>query len=398
MMYKAITKVILILTLSITLGFTYFQIKGCLNCPGSPIEERISIIYFYEEGNPECIKTIKLLQILTSYYGELEVKIEDVKKPNTRDWLLYLTKIYRGSQEIKVPTVFVGNQLFLVGYEEIYKGLIGEVIPSLEKDYSERPTELKRKIQKTFMTLRLSITNFSESFLTPTIIMAGLIDGINPCAISMLIFLISFIARIQNLHRKIFPIGWSFISGSFLAYFVIGLGILKFTANQAIVRIYNLLYLIFGSLAIILGIISIADAYRVKKHEIDKIKLQLPIKIKKLTHYFIRQIPYTSILLTLFSAFLIGFLMSLLEFPCSGQVYVPTITLIGNPLNKISSLLLLVLYNLMFVLPLILIVLISSYYLSSLKIANFISRNLFKIKILTALLFFTLGIYMLLLT
>lgn len=393
-MYKGITKIILILLFNFILGATPFQIRGCLNCPGSPIEEKISVIYYYEESNVECIKTIKLLQTLASHYGELEIKMENIKDSTTRDQLLYLFSIYRKSQEVKIPTVFIGNQLFLVGYEEIRKGLFKDVIPSLEREY---PKTFRGEIKKIFISLRIFILNFSESFLIPTIIMAGLIDSINPCAISILIFLISFMGRIQGLRENLLPIGGSFILGSFLAYFAIGLGVLKFVNSQFIIRIYNFLYIIFGLLTIILGILSILDAYYAKRYEIDKIKLQLPMKIKKLSHYFIRQISYKSILLTSSFTFLIGFLMSLLEFPCSGQIYIPTITLIGNPLNKNDSLLLLALYNLMFTLPLILIVLVSSCYLSSSKIANFISKNLFRIKILTALLLFALGTYMLLL-
>jgi cytochrome c biogenesis protein CcdA len=370
------------------LGVTYFQIKGCLNCPGSPVEAKIPVSYYYERGNPECIRATKLLQILSSNYGELEIKMEDIDKPEVKDWLAYLNNTYRGSSKIEVPAVFVGEQLFLVGYKEIYKGLLEEVIPQIENEY---PRNFKRVLLKILRRLKISMVTFSGSMLATTVITAGLVDGINPCAISLLIFLISFLGRFQNAQKRILSMGISFILGSFLTYFMIGLGILKLVTTPLFVTIYNFVYIVFGILAILLGILSIVDAYYAKRTQIRKMKLQLPMGIKKVSHYFVRNIPNTNIIV----GFLLGILMALFEFPCSGQVYLPTITLIGNPLSGGKQLLLLSIYNFMFVLPLILIVLASTYYLTSSEISSFISRNLFKVKILTALLFFILGTYML---
>jgi len=388
-MYKASTLKFFLICFSIfLLGVTYFQIKGCLNCPGSPVEEKIPVSYYYEKGNPECIKTTKLLQILSSNYGELGIKMEDIDSPGVKDWLVYLNKIYKGSSKVEVPAVFVGGQLFLVGYKEIYKGLLEEVIPQIENEY---PKGFKESLLKIFRKLKISLITSSGSMLATTVITAGLVDGINPCAISLLIFLISFLGKFQNAQRRILSMGISFISGSFLTYFMIGLGILKLVTTPLFITVYNFVYIVFGVLAILFGILSIIDAYYARRAQIRKMKLQLPMGIKKISHYFVRNIPKTNIIV----GFLLGILMALFEFPCSGQVYLPTITLIGNPLSGSKQLLLLGIYNLMFVLPLILIVLASTYYFTSSEISSFVSRNLFKAKILTALLFFILGAYML---
>jgi len=387
-MYKtSVLKIFLICFSIFLLGATYFQIKGCLNCPGSPVEEKIPVSYYYEKGNPECIKITKLLQILSSNYGELGITMEDIDNPGVKDWLVYLNKIYKGSSKIEVPAVFVGGQLFLVGYKEIYKGL-EDVISQLEGEY---PKDFRRTLLKIFRRLKIFIITSSGSILITTVITAGLVDGINPCAISLLIFLISSLGKIQDVKRRILSMGMSFILGSFLAYFIIGLGILKFVTSPLFVSVYNFVYIAFGVLAILFGILSIVDAYYARMSQIRKMKLQLPMGIKKFSHYFVRNISKTNIIV----GFLLGILMSLFEFPCSGQVYLPTITLIGNPLSGSKQFLFLVIYNFMFVLPMILVVLASTYYFSSLEISSFVSRNLFKVKILTALLFFVLGSYML---
>lgn len=385
-----ISKVFLVCSILFLLGVSYFQIKGCLNCPGSPILEKIPVLYYYEKGNPACVKATKLLQVLGSSYGELGIEMEDINNPKIRDWLVYLNKTYRGSPEVRVPAVFVGNQLFLVGYEEIYDGLLKTVIPQIEAEY---PKDFKRTLLKILRKIKLSIITLSNTMLVTTVITAGIVDSINPCAISLFIFLISSLARIQDIKSKIFSVGTGFILGSFLAYFAIGIGILKFITSTftAFISAYNFIYILFGIVAMLLGILSLIDAYYAKKSNIKKMKLQLPLRIKQISHYFVRNINKTNIV----GGFLLGALMSIFEFPCSGQVYLPTITIIGNPLSGSKQFLLLLIYNFMFVLPLIIVILVFKFYYSSSIIVSFVSRNLFRTKVLTAMLFFALGSYLL---
>jgi len=91
---------------------------------------------------------------------------------------------------------------------------------------------------------------------------------------------------------------------------------------------------------------------------------------------------------------IIGALTSLVEFACTGQLYLPVISLIGGQV-KGQFLLYLLSYNIMFIVPILVIVLVSSFWVSSKELSNIISRNLIPIKLLDAVLFFTLGVYML---
>lgn len=98
----------------------------------------------------------------------------------------------------------------------------------------------------------------------------------------------------------------------------------------------------------------------------------------------------------LLSALITGFIVSLLEAICTGQVYLPTITFI----LKITPLRLqawgyLVLYNLMFIAPLAAIFLFALWGATSRDFAKFMQRHIGLIKILMAVLFFGLGVFLL---
>lgn len=369
----------------------YITPKGCLNCPPHPTKEKIEVSFYYEKGNAECLRVQKLLEILATSSGNISLEFRDISLPSNKELLSMLVEIYKGlGQDEKVPAVFFENRLF-IGYEDIYNNFYIPISTELER---ENPKTIVEKFFKFLRRLKIYIISSSGRVLGATVVTAGLIDGINPCAISILIFLIFSLSRLKSNRTQTFILGTSFIIGVFIAYLLIGLGLLRLVISPLFISIYNWMFIIMGILAFIIGGLSILDFYYIKKGDTRKITLQLPLRYKKLSHSVIRNTSLTS----LFVIFWIGILMSLIEFPCSGQVYLPTVTLIGNPINNIKPFLLLLLYNLMFVLPLIAIVIASTLWLSSEKISIFVSKNLALTKLLTASFFFLIGIYMLILS
>jgi cytochrome c biogenesis protein CcdA len=96
------------------------------------------------------------------------------------------------------------------------------------------------------------------------------------------------------------------------------------------------------------------------------------------------------------SALTVGFLVSVLEAVCTGQVYLPTITFVlkATPL-KLHALGYLALYNIMFIVPLFVIFLFALLGATSEDFSRFMKRHLAAIKLLMAVLFFALGIFLL---
>jgi len=87
-----------------------------------------------------------------------------------------------------------------------------------------------------------------------------------------------------------------------------------------------------------------------------------------------------------------GFIVSLLELACTGQIYLPTLMFISNiPDLKINAIFYLLLYNLMFIVPLVLVFAFTYWGTSSAQWAALTQRNFGKIKITLTLLFFGLA-------
>ena len=93
-----------------------------------------------------------------------------------------------------------------------------------------------------------------------------------------------------------------------------------------------------------------------------------------------------------------GFLVSVLESFCTGQVYLPTIAFVLKvPDKKLSALFYLVAYNLAFIVPLVLVFLLGLFGATSRTFSGFMEKRLGAVKLSTAALFFILGAVLLIL-
>lgn len=240
------------------------------------------------------------------------------------------------------------------------------------------------------------------SFGVLTVMGAGLIDGFNPCAFTVLVFFISFLTFAGYKKRELAVLGITFILAVFATYVLIGLGLFKFIQSLELFGFLSrIIYLSIAGLAIILGIYSLYDWYIYNKtKDPQRIKLRLPDFIKRRTQKIIqdsaRDKNKTMIELVV-TVFLSGFLVSLLESICTGQTYVPTIAyVVREPSLRASALGYLALYNIMFILPLAIILIAALKGVSSETFSKIARGHLGTIKLLTAGLFFLLGVLLLL--
>ena len=70
-----------------------------------------------------------------------------------------------------------------------------------------------------------------EQLTLGVVIVAALLDSINPCVFGVLIFLIAFMTKVFKSPRKMLVGGLFYTAVVYLTYFFIGLGILKFTVS-----------------------------------------------------------------------------------------------------------------------------------------------------------------------
>ena len=211
--------------------------------------------------------------------------------------------------------------------------------------------------------------------------MGGFWDGFNTCAFGVLIFFVAFLFTLRRAVKHILLVGFVYILAIYVAYLLIGLGIIRafiFTGQE------HLMATISAWLLIVLGLINIKDYFWYEKG----ITLSPKIKMDFYKKYLHR--------LTMPSVFLVGFLVGLCTFPCSGGIYVAIIGLLSVKTTYLHGLYYLLFYNVMFVLPLI----ITLFFLTNRRMLGKISRwessNKKMIKLVMGIIMILLGIAILL--
>ena len=193
-----------------------------------------------------------------------------------------------------------------------------------------------------------ALWNLSEggSWLLPLIGVAALIDSVNPCAFSVLLLTIAFLFSIGKSRLGILKIGGAYILGIFAVYILIGLGLL-----QAL-HLFDTPHFMAkagATLLIALGAINLINEF----WPAFPIKLRIP----QAAHGKMAQLMNKASLPT---AFLLGALVGLCEFPCTGGPYLMVLGLLHDQGSYLAGVGYLLLYNLIFILPLVVILTLSS--------------------------------------
>jgi len=355
------------------------------------------LIIFHSLSCQACIKAKQ--EVMPSIEKEFKDKIifeyRDVSQIENYKMLLGLLQGNSAGLKYQVPLFYLGGR-FLTGEGQLHDNLWGFITEGIER--------------KPVLGLSpVDLTAYFKTFVPAAIIFAGLSDGINPCAFTVIVFFISFLALQGYRKKELILIGLAFILAVFLTYLGIGLGIFNFFYSFAgfwvITRLLNIM---IGILSIIFGVLAIYDFIIFKKTgSTEGLILQLPKPIKERIHqvvgFFYRKSlaekqekSKPALGRLLFSALAAGFLVSLLEAVCTGQVYLPTISFVLKSTTlKLQALGYLLLYNIMFIAPLIVIFVLALLGTTSQQFSDFLKKRLGLIKILMAILFFGLGLYLL---
>jgi len=179
--------------------------------------------------------------------------------------------------------------------------------------------------------------------LPPLAVVVGTaaIDSINPCAIGVLILLITTLLHLSNDRKKMLAVGAIYISAVFLTYLGAGFGLLLFIQK---LNIAQPLSWIVGSIVIVLGLIEIKDFFWYGKG----ITLAIPPERAKQIEQYIQKV-------TVPGAIFLGAFVAAVELPCTGGPYLAITTFLAKIGFTWGVFWMLVFYNFIFVLPLIVI-------------------------------------------
>lgn len=190
--------------------------------------------------------------------------------------------------------------------------------------------------------------SFSDGgkWLLPLVLVSAVLDSINPCAFSVLLLTIAFLFSVGRKRSNMLRIGGVYIFGVFLVYILIGLGILQ------VLHLFNTPHFMakFGAVLLaVLGLINLINEF----FPAFPIKLKIP----SASHHTMAELMEKASLPT---AFLLGVLVGICEFPCTGGPYLMILGLLHDQATFYSGLAHLFLYNLIFVSPLAVMLLIAT--------------------------------------
>ena len=347
---------------------------------GAPGREGKAVVlfYYYTPGCRSCEK------FLSTEVPRLEKKLGisiEVQRRDVLDTAFYgelaAFASSRGLGLRAIPALRTGDTL-LQGEAEIRQKLEGilDAAPSA-------PAPALSSSPAASVTDRLAIL---------PVIAAGLIDGINPCAFTTLIFLIASLALGGRGRREVILIGALFSVAVFLTYFAIGMGFLAALRAASVVSMVSVIlrWVLVVVLLTFAGL-SVYDYTLIRKGRPAEILLQLPVSLKKRIHASIRTRARSVTLAG--SSLVLGFLVSVFEFACTGQVYLPLLGYLVRVRRQLDAVGLLVLYNLCFIAPLLVVFGASYLGVSSGRITAIFQSHMGKVKLGLAVVFAGLAVF-----
>ena len=292
-------------------------------------DSEVSIYYFYGNGCSACarVSASGVLEKLEQDYEINIIKYEVYYNNQGRELFTKWNDNFGIPQDDrKIPfTVFESN----VGATYI-KGT--SIIDNLEQEYI---LHLNGSVNPNFTPINPN----AETLTLWSIIIAAIIDSINPCAFGVLIFLMLTLLSLGSSKRAL-RAGLLYTFVVFLVYFLAGFGIFK--AIQTFTSITNYIYLAAGILVLILGLWQFKDVFLPKFGP----SLAISSKAKPLIQKIIKKG-------TIPAMILLGIVVAIFELPCTGGIYLGILTVMA--INKTFGIGYLLLYNLIFVLPLIIL-------------------------------------------
>jgi len=229
----------------------------------------------------------------------------------------------------------------------------------------------------------------SQELTLGIIIGAALVDSINPCVIGVLIFLIAFMTRLFKSAKRMVLGGLFYTAVVYITYLVLGLGILKITVGIGIATTF---YWIAALIAIVAGLLEIKDYFWYGKGFTLQI---IPGGAKRLEYYTnaIGKMEQRHPALLFLMLFLLGIFVVLVELPCTGAPYLAVLGLLAQG-EYARALPLLLLYNFVFVLPLLVIIGLSYAGVSSERFENWRKKHRGLMRLGIGIFLLALGFYM----
>lgn len=353
------------------------------------------LLYFFQKNCKKCSRQEKELELLLADLPELTIDRFDVA---TLDGLAILR---RAMNHFRLPTDDTRNLAPMLCWQDGFitgrladaaelKKALARYREPYETFWQAPVSDAERQAEKNLQQRRLGKGAIG------LIISAGLIDGFNPCAFATSIFLLSYLLYLKRRPRDIALVGAFFCLGVFLTYvlFGVGLSFLIDILNRA-AWMKTIIYGGLGIAGVILAIGHLRDALRYRRTGKTKdMALGLDKQTHQRIHTWIKRLTDHKSWLMIPAALLLGAIVSSMELACTGQIYLPTLAAINADGINLRAVLLLLLYNFFFILPLAIITALAVMGVGAQPVAAWARKNVVATKVAMAVLFACLAVLM----
>jgi cytochrome c biogenesis protein CcdA len=372
------------------LAETFVTTKQYMMKQYEPKDGISSPVYFYVSPCEECAETKKFIDSLEDTYAvdyngrqmksQLVLQSYNVAEPQNLELVKKYFQHYNVPEaKQKVPIIFLRDG-YLSGKDEIASGLVAAVKSG--RCIGIQPPGGEASLQP---------------FEWPGIFLTGLLNGFNPCSISMLLFLaMLLLARNAN----VLKLGLLFILGKFIAYLVLGtlLFSLLSSIDNSIIRLSeSIVKYVLLVIVLIAAAINVSDFAAARNEKYNKIRLQLPVRLRKLNHNWLKSISGAQGRMLLILSLALGTAISVGEFLCTGQIYLATILYLlkRSPELNMQTLAAFLVYILGMMVPLAAITLAIHKGRKTFDISEMARRNMPTIKLINAAVFMGFAIIIL---
>lgn len=367
----------------------------------------VNLYLFYSKTCPHCEEEIKMLDSIKDDYKNLRIYKYELSKDNNSEIFKNVATLFDLNVS-GVPFTIIGEKTFIGYGENSKKTIIGCIEYYSKHGYVDKVGQYLNKELPTYEIndYDTSIDEYLEdygnySFNIPIIgevntktltipmiaVVMGFIDGFNPCAMWILLFLITMLISMKD-RKKMWILGSTFLITSALIYFLIMLAWLNVAV---LITKINIIRSVIGFIAIIGGLYNIITTFKASENGCNatdkKDRKKIMERIKKFTNE-------KSIWLSLIGVIALAISVNLIELACSAGLPVMfTQILVINDLSKIEYFIYIMVYIFFFLIDDLLIFIIA---VSTMKVSG-ISVKYGKIsKIVGGIILLLIGILLLL--
>ena len=328
------------------------------------INKELRLYLFHQESCPHCQKEIEYLEELKEEYSNLDIVTYEISK-NEMNYNFYIKVANKINDNLdkkqqlsigSVPFTIIGTD-FYVGFEVSQKDSIKKSIDKfLKNDIVDVVSMIKNeedisKIEfNTDPNSKLNIPLLGEinakTVSLPLIsIVIGLVDGFNPCAMWVLLFLIGMLFNMKD-KKKMWTLGITFLVASALVYLLIMSAWLKVAISfNASVWLRTLIAIV----ALIAGAINLKSYIKEKKRKTDGCEVVDESKRKKIFTSIKKITSQKKFILSVLGIIALAVSVNLIELACStGLPLIFTQILAFNDLSSFEYTTYMLLYILFF--------------------------------------------------